>query len=184
MKTAHRPATTRSAERRLGDRFRDRLRISSWCLASTDLATTERAPPGPASRATVVSRCKNRMARSRTAGSYQDRDTRKECSGIWNSLGHKTTLQVDAASVSYAETAQDCEHNVAFPLRTYKVRRNVGGNVPLHSAVCTATTLDRASGWPRRSSSSRRRQPAPKHSSPSHSFCPAPKDRSPRSPLI
>ena len=28
------------------------MRISSWCLTSTDSATTERAPPGPASRAT------------------------------------------------------------------------------------------------------------------------------------
>ena len=69
MKSAHRPATTRSEARSLGDRFRERLRISSWCLTSTDSATTERAPPGPASRATVASRCRNRTARSRTAQS-------------------------------------------------------------------------------------------------------------------
>src|SRR5262245_24355221 len=81
MKTAHRPATRRSAERRLGDR----LRISSWCLMRTDSATTELTPPGPASRAMVASRCRNRMDRSRTAGSYQDRDAGKECSRIWNS---------------------------------------------------------------------------------------------------
>ena len=55
IKSVHRPATTRSEGRRLGDRFRERLRISSWCLTSTDSATTERAPPGPASRATVAS---------------------------------------------------------------------------------------------------------------------------------
>ena len=85
MKTAHRPATMRSEGRRLGDRFRERLRTSSWCFTSTDSATTERAPPGPASRATVTNRCRNRTARSRTAASYQDRDTNKECSGIWNS---------------------------------------------------------------------------------------------------
>src|SRR4249920_2834746 len=29
---------------RLGERFLDRLRTSSWCLTSTDSATTERAP--------------------------------------------------------------------------------------------------------------------------------------------
>jgi hypothetical protein len=69
----------RSAERRFGDRFRDRFRISSWCLTSIDSATTARAPPGPASRAMVVSRCRNRMAKSRTARSYQhcDRDTER-----------------------------------------------------------------------------------------------------------
>jgi hypothetical protein len=46
MRSAHTPATMRSETRRLGERFRDRLRISSWCLTSTDSATTERAPPG------------------------------------------------------------------------------------------------------------------------------------------
>src|SRR3954465_2385537 len=89
MKTAHTPATTRSAGRRLGDRFRDRLRIRSWCLTSTDSATTERAPPGPASRATVASRCNNRTARSRTAGSYQDCDTGEECSRILEFAMHR-----------------------------------------------------------------------------------------------
>src|SRR5947209_14395610 len=64
----------RSERQRLGERLRDRLRISSWCLRSTDSATTDRAPPGPASWATVASRCRNRTARSRTAQSYQDRD--------------------------------------------------------------------------------------------------------------
>jgi hypothetical protein len=85
MNTAHRPATTRSEGRRLGDRFRERLRISSWCLTSTDSATTERAPPGPASRATGASRCRNSTARSRTAGCYQDRDTVKNAREFWNS---------------------------------------------------------------------------------------------------
>ena len=47
------------------DRFCERLRISSWCLTSTDSATTARAPPGPASSATVASRCRRRTARSR-----------------------------------------------------------------------------------------------------------------------
>src|SRR5713101_6731080 len=82
MRSAHRPATTRSEARRLGDRFRERLRISSWCLTSTDSATTERAPPGPTSRATVARTCRRRTAKSRTAESYQDRDTGKECSHI------------------------------------------------------------------------------------------------------
>jgi len=35
IKSVHRPATTRSEARRLGDRVRERLRISSWCLTST-----------------------------------------------------------------------------------------------------------------------------------------------------
>jgi hypothetical protein len=30
MKSTHTPATMRSATRRLGERFRDRLRVSSW----------------------------------------------------------------------------------------------------------------------------------------------------------
>ena len=66
MRSAHRPVTTRSESRRVGDRLRARLRISSWCLTSTDSATTERAPPGPASRATVARRWRKRTARSRT----------------------------------------------------------------------------------------------------------------------
>src|SRR6267378_2297281 len=89
MKRVHSPATTRSEGRRLGDRFRERLRISSWCLTSTDSATTERAPPGPASRATVASRCKSRTARSRTPTSYQDRDTGEECSRILEFAMHR-----------------------------------------------------------------------------------------------
>src|SRR5712691_12668947 len=67
MRSAQTPATMRSAKRRFGERFRDRLRMSSCCLTSTDSATTERAPPGPASRATVANRCRKRTARSRTA---------------------------------------------------------------------------------------------------------------------
>src|SRR3989442_7142134 len=89
MKRVHRPATTRSEGRRLGDRFRERLRISSWCLTSTDSATTERAPPGPASRATVASRCRTSTTRSRTAQSYQDRDTGRECSQILEFAMHR-----------------------------------------------------------------------------------------------
>src|SRR5439155_27208999 len=77
MSNVHKPATTRSARRRLGERRLERLRISSWCLTRTDSATTERAPPGPANRATVASRCKKRTARSRTAPSYQDHDILK-----------------------------------------------------------------------------------------------------------
>jgi hypothetical protein len=45
IKERTRPPTTRSAERRVGDRFRDRFRIRSWCLTSTDSATTARVPP-------------------------------------------------------------------------------------------------------------------------------------------
>ena len=47
MSSVHTPATTRSARRRLGDRRRERLRISSCCLTSTDSATRARAPPAP-----------------------------------------------------------------------------------------------------------------------------------------
>ena len=46
------------------------------CLTSADSAITERAPPGPASRATVVSRWMKRTARSRTAQSSH-RETRE-----------------------------------------------------------------------------------------------------------
>jgi hypothetical protein len=34
----------------------DGSNVVSWCLTKTDSATTARAPPGPASRATVASR--------------------------------------------------------------------------------------------------------------------------------
>ena len=54
MRRVHKPATRRSEERRLGDRCRERLRISSCCLMRTDSATTERIPPGPTSRASVA----------------------------------------------------------------------------------------------------------------------------------
>ena len=54
MKRAHKPATRRSELRRLGDRCRKRWRIRSCCLTRTDSATTERMPPGPASRARVT----------------------------------------------------------------------------------------------------------------------------------
>jgi len=66
MRSAHTPASMRSERRRRGDRFRERLRISSCCLRSRDSATTERAPPGPANRATVATRWSNRTAKSRT----------------------------------------------------------------------------------------------------------------------
>ena len=55
------------SEAEVGDRFRERLRISSCCLTRTDSATTARAPPGPVSRATVANRWRNRTARSRMA---------------------------------------------------------------------------------------------------------------------
>jgi hypothetical protein len=75
------------------DRFRERLRIRSWCLTSTDSATTERAPPGPANRATVARRCRNRTARSRTAQCYQVRDTGEECSGLLEFAIHTDLLR-------------------------------------------------------------------------------------------
>jgi len=54
MKKAHKPTTRRSEKHRLGDRCRERLRIRSCCLTTTDSATTERMPPGPKSLATVA----------------------------------------------------------------------------------------------------------------------------------
>src|SRR6516225_5739413 len=51
IKSAHRPAMMRSETRRFGDRRRERLRIKSCCSARRDSATTDRTPPGPASRA-------------------------------------------------------------------------------------------------------------------------------------
>src|SRR5713101_3065963 len=79
-RTEARDQAIRHAE--VGDRFRERLRISSWCLTSTDSATTERTPPGPASRATVASRSRTRTARSRTAQSYQDREIRRNLTNL------------------------------------------------------------------------------------------------------
>src|SRR6266571_6745023 len=90
MSSAHRPATARSERRRLGDRFRERLRISRWCLTSTDSAITERAPPGPASRATVASTCRKRTARSRTAQSQQDREILETLTNLQFAM-HKRT---------------------------------------------------------------------------------------------
>src|SRR5262249_57994972 len=66
-----------TGRRRLGARFRVRLRMSNCCLRSTDSATTDRAPPGPASWAIVVSRWRTRAARSRARQSYQDGNVRK-----------------------------------------------------------------------------------------------------------
>src|SRR4030095_1614639 len=62
---AHNPVISLSATRRLGERCRERFRIRSCCLTRTDSATTERAPPGPASRAIVVMRWMKSTARSR-----------------------------------------------------------------------------------------------------------------------
>ena len=44
----------RSEARRFGARFRPRFRIRTWCRINTDSATTERIPPGRASRITVT----------------------------------------------------------------------------------------------------------------------------------
>ena len=71
MRRAHKPATRRSEVRRLGDRCRKRLRIRSCCLTRTDSATTERMPPGPASRARGTIKCTKRMTRSRILAFYQ-----------------------------------------------------------------------------------------------------------------
>ena len=54
MKSEHTPARSRSDARRFGARCRERFRIRSWCLTRSDSAITERAPPGPISRAVVV----------------------------------------------------------------------------------------------------------------------------------
>jgi hypothetical protein len=81
------------AESRVRRGFTRTIEDQQLCLTSTDSATTERAPPGPVSRATVATRCRNRTTRSRTAGSYQDRDTASECSRFWNS---PCTLRIHA----------------------------------------------------------------------------------------
>ena len=68
MRSAHRPATSQSATRRLGP-LSGTIEDRNCCLTSTDSTTTDRAPPGPAKRATVASRCRPRTARSRTGQS-------------------------------------------------------------------------------------------------------------------
>jgi hypothetical protein len=104
-KSAHRPATTRS-EGRLGDRFRERLRISSLCLTSTDSATTERAPPGPASRATVASRqTASVTARTPPPGELTGHPTPGfSCEGV---IMWMTVLP----------TRQSCRHRAGIPCR-------------------------------------------------------------------
>ena len=69
VRRAHKPATRRSEVSRLGDRWRERLRIRSCCLTRTDSATTERMPPGPESRARVAMTWMKRMTRLRISAS-------------------------------------------------------------------------------------------------------------------
>src|SRR5439155_26427682 len=64
LNRAHEPATRRSERRRWGARWRERLRIRSCCLRSTDSATTERRPPRVGRRAAVVKRWKKRITKS------------------------------------------------------------------------------------------------------------------------
>jgi len=65
-------ALRRSEKHRLGDRCRERLRIRSCCLTRTDSATTERAPPGPKSRATVTMTWTKRTTRLLIQYLYQN----------------------------------------------------------------------------------------------------------------
>jgi hypothetical protein len=101
--SAHKPAIIRSETDRMGDRFRDRLRISSWCLMSTDSATTERAPPGPASRATVAKRCRTRTARSRTAHA-----SKIATPGNARGFSHNGTTGSNSQLVDYAASWKHC----------------------------------------------------------------------------
>src|SRR5215471_3497807 len=55
----------RSEARRLGARFRPRFRIRTCCRIKTDSATTERRPPGRASRMMMTMACRNRLKMSR-----------------------------------------------------------------------------------------------------------------------
>jgi hypothetical protein len=74
---AHEERTTAGdvaiSELRLGERFRDRSRISSCFLTSWDSATTACARPGPASRATVAKRWRNRTTHNRCASGVRTR---------------------------------------------------------------------------------------------------------------
>lgn len=85
---------------RFGERCRDRFRISSWCLTSTDSATTARVPPGPASRAMVVSRCRSRMAKSRTVRSYQHDDQTAEPSRICEFAMDRVSAELQPTSAT------------------------------------------------------------------------------------
>jgi hypothetical protein len=64
-KSASKPARMPSDARRLGDRFRERFTIRSWCLRRSDSATMERTPPGPSNRARVATNWMKRTARLR-----------------------------------------------------------------------------------------------------------------------
>ena len=72
MNRVHQPVMIRSTGRRLGARLRPRWRISSGCWTSTDSATTQRKPPGRASRTTVTIKGTNRLTTSRILACYQD----------------------------------------------------------------------------------------------------------------
>jgi hypothetical protein len=68
----------------LGERYREKFRIRSCCLTRTDSATTERAPPGPASRA-IVMRWMKSTARSRMTEHHNKIVKSKKCPPISNS---------------------------------------------------------------------------------------------------
>ena len=105
------------AGRRLSDRFRDRLRISSWCLTITDSATMARAPPAPASRATVVGRCRKRTARSRTRKILATLRNRKIAQGLRNSLcpaDHRSINGHDGVELSGADAVRQKRPDVLY----------------------------------------------------------------------
>ena len=62
MKSAHRPATTRSEGRRLGDRFRERLRIGHRGGAPHRFGHHETGAPGPGGRGAAVGRWRKTAA--------------------------------------------------------------------------------------------------------------------------
>ena len=111
MISAHTPATMRSARRRLGARRRERFRISNWCLTKTDSATTARAPPGPASRATVARRWRNRTTKSRIAHRKQAGEIH-EILKNFEFASHTMLAECDGATVRVlldaAPTQADC----------------------------------------------------------------------------
>jgi len=71
IRHAHKPAITRSRERRFGDRFRDRFKISSWCLTSIDSANAARGAAGPDKPDDGRRQLQKQNGQSRTARCYQ-----------------------------------------------------------------------------------------------------------------
>jgi hypothetical protein len=80
MTSAHRPGDHAIRGMEIGRPFSRTIEDQQLVLDEHGFGHHGTGTAGTASRATVASRCRTRTASSRTAQSYQDRDTGAECS--------------------------------------------------------------------------------------------------------